>query len=132
MTTYHYHNIPSCIRNASEGSSTVVGWILDGFPVVVERDAKGSLPSNADLDECHGRTSDIVVDGKTVNMYHYSATLEFPYFIGCYRGTRSVRDKCCGPVTDHSVGGRVVDRALIAEAGSGIDDHWHVIQLAQR
>ena len=87
MTTYHYHNIPSCIRNATAGSSTVIGWILDGFPVVVERDAKGSLPSNADLDECHGRTSDIVIDGTTVNMYHYSATLEFPYFIGCYKGT---------------------------------------------
>ena len=87
MTTYHYHNIPSCIRNAATGPSTVVGGIADGFPVVVERDASGALPTNADLDECHGRTSPILLDGKVVTMYHYSATLEFPYFIGCYRGT---------------------------------------------
>jgi hypothetical protein len=87
MTEYHYHQIPSCIRNATSGTSTVVGWIADGFPIVIERDASGALPTNADLDECHGRTSDILIDGKTVNTYHYSATLEFPYFIGCYKGT---------------------------------------------
>jgi YHYH protein len=87
MTTYHYHNVPSCLRNAATGSSSVVGWISDGFPIVVERDASGALPTNADLDECHGRTSPILLDGKVVTMYHYSATLEFPYFIGCYKGT---------------------------------------------
>lgn len=87
MSTYHYHNVPSCIRNATTGSSTVVGWMNDGFPIVVERDAKGALPTNADLDECHGRISDVLIDGKVVNTYHYSATLEFPYFVGCLRGT---------------------------------------------
>jgi hypothetical protein len=87
MTTYHYHNVPSCIRNATTGSSTVVGWVYDGFPIVVERDASGALPTNADLDECHGRTSPITIDGETVTTYHYSATLEFPYFIGCFKGT---------------------------------------------
>jgi YHYH protein len=87
MTTYHYHNIPSCIRNATTGPSTVVGWAWDGFPIVVERDAKGALPTNADLDECHGRTSLVLIDGKVVRTYHYSATLEFPYFIGCFMGT---------------------------------------------
>jgi hypothetical protein len=86
MTTYHYHNIPSCIRNATTGPSTVVGWAWDGFPIVVERDAKGALPTNADLDECHGRTSPVLIDGKAVTTYHYSATLEFPYFIGCFMG----------------------------------------------
>jgi YHYH protein len=87
MTTYHYHNVASCLRNAASGPSTVVGWVADGFPIVVERDASGALPTNADLDECHGRTSPILLDGKVVTMYHYSATLEFPYFIGCYRGS---------------------------------------------
>ena len=90
MSTYHYHNVPSCIRNATTGSSTVVGWMNDGFPIVVERDAKGALPTNADLDECHGRISDVLIDGKVVNTYHYSATLEFPYFVGCLRGTSTV------------------------------------------
>ena len=84
--TYHYHDVPSCLLKASAGPSTVVGWARDGFPIVVERDAAGALPTNADLDECHGRTSPIELDGQVVSTYHYSATYEFPYFIGCFRG----------------------------------------------
>ena len=86
-TTYHYHNVPVCLRDKATGPSTVVGFAFDGFPIVVERDADGALPTNADLDECHGRTSPILLDGELVTTYHYSATLEFPYFIGCYKGT---------------------------------------------
>ena len=84
---YHYHDVPSCILSASTGSSTVVGFALDGYPIVIERDASGELPSNADLDECHGRTSAVLLDGEVVEIYHYSATHEFPYFIGCFHGT---------------------------------------------
>lgn len=86
-SVYHYHAIPSCIVAAATESSTVVGFAYDGFPIVVERDASGNLPTNADLDECHGRTSPITLDGSTVETYHYSATYEFPYFIGCFAGT---------------------------------------------
>lgn len=86
-SVYHYHDIPSCIRDAAKGASTVVGYANDGFPIVVERDASGNLPTNADLDRCHGRTSPIELDGKTIEMYHYSATYEFPYFVGCFNGT---------------------------------------------
>ena len=88
--TYHYHDVPSCITNAAPGSSTVVGYAFDGFPIVLERDATGTLPTNADLDECHGRTSPIDVDGATVTMYHYSVTSEFPYVVGCLRGAPAV------------------------------------------
>lgn len=84
---YHYHDVPSCIRDAAQGPSTVVGFAYDGFPIVVERDANGDLPTNADLDECHGRTSMIELDGERIETYHYSATREFPYFIGCFAGT---------------------------------------------
>lgn len=86
-SVYHYHDVPSCIRDAATGASTVVGFAADGFPIVVERDARGDLPTNADLDECHGRTSRIRLDGRSTVTYHYSATYEFPYFIGCFRGT---------------------------------------------
>jgi hypothetical protein len=88
-SVYHYHDIPSCIRDASKGTSTVVGFAVDGYPIVVERDAAGNLPRNADLDECHGRTSPVMLDGAVVTTYHYSATYEFPYFIGCFRGATS-------------------------------------------
>ena len=75
---YHYHAVPSCLLNASKGASTVVGFARDGFPIVVERNAAGELPTNADLDECHGRTSPVLLDGEVVTTYHYSATYEFP------------------------------------------------------
>jgi hypothetical protein len=87
---YHYHDVSTCIRAAATGSSTVVGWAYDGFPIVVERDAAGNLPTNADLDECHGRTAPILDNGKTVTIYHYSATLEYPYTLGCFRGQKAV------------------------------------------
>lgn len=88
---YHYHDVPSCLLNATTGPSTVVGFADDGFPFVVERDAACNLPTNADLDECHGRTSPNLLDGAVVELYHYSATYEFPYFIGCFRGTPVAR-----------------------------------------
>ena len=84
---YHYHDVSVCLRNAARESSTVVGWAADGFPIAVERDASGALPTNADLDECHGRDAPYVLDGTVMSGYHYSATLEFPYVLGCFRAT---------------------------------------------
>lgn len=88
-STYHYHDIPSCILEASTGASTVVGFAYDGYPIVVERNADGDLPTNQDLDECHGRTSPVTLDGKVTTIYHYAATYEFPYSVGCFHGTAS-------------------------------------------
>ncbi|MDA8026403.1 MAG: YHYH protein [Actinomycetota bacterium] len=87
--TYHYHNISSCILNNAKGSSTLVGYALDGFGIYVERNSDGSLVTNSQLDQCHGRVSPVQWDGKTVNMYHYDATAEYPYTIGCFAGTVS-------------------------------------------
>ncbi len=84
---YHYHEIPACILNQAKGSSTLVGYALDGYGIYVERDANGNLPTNADLDQCHGRTSPVMWNGKLTNIYHYDATLEYPYTIGCFHGT---------------------------------------------
>jgi len=42
---------------------------------------------NLELDECHGMTSIIEWDGKMVEMYHYVINNEFPYSVGCLRGT---------------------------------------------
>ncbi|HEY8325208.1 MAG TPA: YHYH protein [Ktedonobacterales bacterium] len=84
---YHYHEISPCILRTATGSSTLVGYALDGFGIYVERDANGNLLTDADLDACHGRTSVVTWDGKQVSMYHYDATAEYPYTLGCYRGT---------------------------------------------
>ncbi len=87
---YHYHDFSTCLQTAATeaaGSSTLVGYALDGFGIYVERDASGNLPSDADLDACHGRTSTVMWDGQLTEMYHYDVTLEYPYLVGCYRGT---------------------------------------------
>ena len=88
--TYHYHNITTCIQQSAPGVSTLVGWAGDGYPIVLERDASGAMPTNADLDKCHGRTSPILINGDVVNTYHYSATIEYPYTIGCFRAANKI------------------------------------------
>ncbi len=47
----------------------------------------GKTLTNADLDECHGHIGQIMWDGRSISMYHYHATAEFPYSIGCLRGS---------------------------------------------
>lgn len=86
-STYHHHDVPPCILDKAKGSSTLVGYALDGYGIYVERDAAGVLLTNASLDACHGRTSKVLWNGKQTSIYHYVATLEYPYTVGCYRGT---------------------------------------------
>jgi hypothetical protein len=82
---YHYHNWSPCLTAAS--ANAPVGWMLDGYPILGPRDENGRELTNADLDECHGRTGPVTIDGRTVVTYHYRFTLEFPYTLGCFRGT---------------------------------------------
>lgn len=84
---YHYHNVAGCLIEKATGTSTLVGYALDGYGIYVERDANGNLPTNADLDACHGRTSPIMWDGAWISIYHYSTTYEYPYTVGCFHGT---------------------------------------------
>lgn len=78
MGEYHYHAEPWSITRAS-GSSALVGFLLDGFPVYgpVEN---GKRVANADLDTYHGHT------GATADypngIYHYHVTDADPYING--------------------------------------------------
>lgn len=81
---YHYHDWSPCLNAASPDAP--VGWILDGFPILGPVDAKGRVYAGADLDECHGTTGPVLIDGKRVITYHYRFTRDFPYTIGCFRG----------------------------------------------
>ena len=82
---YHYHTLSSCIKDTSV--KTVIGFALDGFPITGPQLAPGNILTSSDLDECHGLTSQIVLDGKDVTTYHYVMTQDFPYSVSCYRGT---------------------------------------------
>jgi len=83
---YHYHGPMSCVAAAS-ANNTLIGYALDGFGIYSRYDENGKELTNADLDECHGRVSNINWDGKMTNMYHYVLTREYPYTVGCFRGS---------------------------------------------
>lgn len=82
---YHYHTLSTCIKDASV--TTVIGYALDGFPITGPKVGTNNYLTTSDLDECHGITSQITVDGKTKTMYHYVMTEDFPYSVSCFRGT---------------------------------------------
>ena len=80
-TNYHYHFIPERLDNEylSDGHSSIVGYINDGFPIYGYKGEGGKEMSNYDLDECHGHAHGSLG-------YHYHATIEYPYTVGCYKG----------------------------------------------
>jgi hypothetical protein len=82
---YHYHTLSSCIQDISV--RTVIGFALDGFPITGPQVSKNNILTTADLDECHGLTSRVVLDGKAVTTYHYVMTQDFPYSVSCFRST---------------------------------------------
>jgi len=90
---YHYHNVSDCVEDTQSGEgghSDLVGYAFDGFGIFGHYGEGGELVTNDDLDECHGHTHEIEWDGETVEMYHYHATYEFPYVIGCFTGEAAV------------------------------------------
>ena len=87
---YHYHGPSTCFKDESGKNgnhSDLVGYALDGFGLYGLYGEDGKLLTNANLDECHGHTHTLNWDGKSVSMYHYHLTQEYPYNISCFRGT---------------------------------------------
>ena len=92
-TEYHYHLIPERFDDAhlSDGHSGIVGYINDGFPIYGYKGVGGIEMSNDDLDLCHGHEHGILG-------YHYHATIEYPYTVGCYKGLPSNQKTQSEPV----------------------------------
>ena len=86
-SVYHYHGLSACFDDPGTGHSALFAYALDGFGIYGTRGENGEELSNADLDECHGHVHEITWDDETVELYHYHATIEFPYTVGCFRGT---------------------------------------------
>ena len=87
---YHYHAKSwECFPDKGEANkhSPLFGYALDGFGIFGPRTIGGKPVTNDDLDKCHGHIHKIDWDGKEVEMYHYHLNTEFPYSIGCFRGT---------------------------------------------
>ena len=84
---YHYHSLSSCIKDTSV--HTVIGYALDGFPITGPQVSLGNILTTSELDECHGLTSQVNVEDKSVLTYHYVMTQDFPYSASCFRSTAS-------------------------------------------
>lgn len=83
---YHYHSVTTCMEDRGKAHSTLVGYAFDGFGIYGHRGEDGEMLTNAELDACHGHTHEIEWNGKREKLYHYHATWEYPYTVGCYRG----------------------------------------------
>ena len=83
---YHRHALSECTPHIHD-KSALVGYALDGFGIFSPYDANGNELTSADLDACHGTTSEIAWEGRTVSMYHYVMTRDFPYTVACFKGT---------------------------------------------
>jgi len=86
---YHYHSASDCMEElgkGSDGHSGPVGYALDGFGIYGTLGANSTHLSNANLDVCHGHVETVMWDGKSVQMYHYHLTDEYPCTLGCFAG----------------------------------------------
>ena len=85
---YHHHTVPEILApTTGSAHSGLVGYALDGFGIYGPLGTGGEVLANADLDACHGHTHRITWDGRSKSLYHYHATMEYPYTLGCYAGT---------------------------------------------
>lgn len=80
---YHYHVHSPCLAPC-KGESELVGFALDGFPIMGPgiNPATNAVWSQSDMDICGGKLD---ADG----IYRYYTTVDFPYFLQCYRGETS-------------------------------------------
>src|SRR5438067_3936927 len=67
---YHFHSLSPCLPapGATGFDAGLFGYARDGFGIYVERDSSGRAFTTADLDECHGRTSEIMWHGRRTTM----------------------------------------------------------------
>lgn len=83
--TYHYHGIPYCITDVVDTPgehSTLIGYLLDGFPVYGPNEGDDSPPT--DLDDCSSHEGPTPEHPQGVRHYHLTETA--PYSIPCYVG----------------------------------------------
>ncbi len=75
---YHYHVEPLYLTTVKATKSSLMGFLLDGFPVYGPQEADGSAP--AGLDVYHGHTH--VTADYPAGIYHYHFTSAAPYLNG--------------------------------------------------
>ena len=76
---YHYHVEPLYLTTVKVTKSSLLGFLLDGFPVYGPEE-NGALVDNSKLDIYHGHTS--VTADYPSGIYHYHITNTDPYING--------------------------------------------------
>lgn len=75
---YHYHVEPKYLTTVKATKSSLMGFLLDGFPVYGPEESNGSAPTG--LDVYHGHTH-ITADYPS-GIYHYHISTAAPYING--------------------------------------------------
>lgn len=75
---YHYHVEPLYLTTVTATKSSLMGFLLDGFPVYGPEETNGSAPTG--LDAYHGHTHTTV--DYPAGIYHYHFTTASPYLNG--------------------------------------------------
>lgn len=81
---YHYHAYPACLVKTLKSKNTVLGWVLDGYPIYGLTEANGAAVKS--LDSCSGH------DIKNGVGYHYHYTIKAPYSPMCYHGALPIEN----------------------------------------
>jgi len=79
MGSYHYHVEPLYITKVKSSKSSLVGFLLDGFPVYGPEE-NGATVAESALDAYHGHTS--ATADYPNGTYHYHTTAVSPYING--------------------------------------------------
>ncbi|WP_338871584.1 YHYH protein [Spirosoma sp. SC4-14] len=88
---YHYHVEPLYLTTVTATKSSLLGFLLDGFPVYGPEE-NGTTVSNASLDAYHGHTH--ATAEYPNGIYHYHITSTDPYINGSgYYGTAGTFSK---------------------------------------
>ena len=85
---YHYHGATPC---AGESETGLIGYALDGFGIFAAEEGDKTIHRH-ELDECGGHVGMVMWDGRLTEIYHYHATEDYPYTLGCFRGTPVTTD----------------------------------------
>jgi hypothetical protein len=82
---YVYRALPRCLDTGPKRRhSGLIGYARDGFGIYGPRGKGGELLHDGDLDACHGHIHRVRDErGRPSRVYHYHATAEFPYLVGC-------------------------------------------------
>ncbi len=75
---YHYHVEPKFLTQVYATRHSLLGFLLDGFPVYGPEENDGSIPTG--LDEFHGHTH--TTTEYPAGIYHYHFTADAPYLNG--------------------------------------------------